>query len=160
MLAETETYDVFYEDRLHTNCDQPGEIFKYKATCISEQTGKVTNLDRESMFINKRAFIATLTRWNSRKTGNLEWWYTPAEKRKIILNGKEIEYTELTEFKIQIGKGKESYKDSRIFYGNPTSVFLHYNGINAHGGFKKRLVMQHPGEKQVVLNRVITNKDF
>ena len=57
------------------------------------------------------------------------------------LNGKRIAYCSETEFLVQVGRGKGSYKTRYSFKGNLAQAVMHYNGINIGNGYKKRLLM-------------------
>ena len=57
------------------------------------------------------------------------------------LNGKTIAYHEDTEFLVQIGRGKGSYKTRWTFKGNLYQAVKYYNGLNVGYGYKKRLLM-------------------
>ena len=57
------------------------------------------------------------------------------------LNGKMIGYHEDTEFLVQIGKNKGSYKTRWSFKGNLYQAVMYYNGLNVGYGYKKRLLM-------------------
>ena len=57
------------------------------------------------------------------------------------LNGKKVAYSEDTEFLVQLGKGKGSYKTRYSFKGKLAQAVLYYNGLNVGYGYKKRLLM-------------------
>jgi hypothetical protein len=57
------------------------------------------------------------------------------------LDGKNIAYTDETEFLIQVGKGKSSYKTTYKFVGKLIQAVIYYRGINVGNGYKKRLLM-------------------
>lgn len=57
------------------------------------------------------------------------------------LNGKTIAYHEDTEFLVQIGRGKGSYKTRWTFKGNLYQAVKYYNCLNIGYGYKKRLLM-------------------
>ncbi len=61
--------------------------------------------------------------------------------KTATLDGKKIGYCTETEFTVQIGKGKGSYRVKYSFRGQFGRAVLHYNGLNVHSGYKKRLVM-------------------
>jgi len=64
---------------------------------------------------------------------------------KAYLDGKEIEFTHLTEFMVQVGYGsKGSYKTVNTLHGSLQQAVFYYNGINIGNGYKKRLVMWLP----------------
>jgi hypothetical protein len=70
------------------------------------------------------------------------------------LNGVRIVYHDDTEFLVQVGKYKGSYKTKYRFIGNLVSAVLYLNGINISNGYKKRLIM--PSAKKPVLARVFS----
>ena len=70
------------------------------------------------------------------------------------LNGKKIAYHNCTEFVVQTGKGKGSYKTRCRFTGDLGQAVFNYNCINIHSGFKKRLLML--GANKPVLARQIS----
>jgi len=57
------------------------------------------------------------------------------------LDGKKIAYAEDTEFLVQVGKGKGSYKTKYRVCGNLPQAVMWYRGINIGNGYKKRLLM-------------------
>jgi hypothetical protein len=61
--------------------------------------------------------------------------------KTVELDGKKISYTNETEFLVQIGKNKSSYKTKWRFVGNLHQAVLWYRGINVGKGYKKRLLM-------------------
>lgn len=61
--------------------------------------------------------------------------------KQNTLDGKIIAYCSLTEFRVQIGKGRSSYKTQYKFIGNLVTAFMYFRGINIGNGFKKRLLM-------------------
>lgn len=61
--------------------------------------------------------------------------------KTATLDGKNIGYSSETEFLIQIGKGKSSYKTRYAFKGNLEQAVLYYRGLNIGNGYKKRLLM-------------------
>lgn len=56
------------------------------------------------------------------------------------LDGKKIAYCSETEFLIQIGKGRGSYKTKHCIAGNLGYAVLLYNAYNIGNGYKKRLI--------------------
>lgn len=70
------------------------------------------------------------------------------------LDGNKVAYTDCTEFLIQVGKGKGSYKTTMKFTGKLISAVLYYKGINIGNGHKKRLLM--PNSNKPVLARQIS----
>jgi hypothetical protein len=56
------------------------------------------------------------------------------------LDGKHIAFSSLTEFLVQVGKGKGSYKTRYRFEGKDIGqAVMYYRGINVGNGYKKRL---------------------
>jgi hypothetical protein len=55
------------------------------------------------------------------------------------IDGKRVTYSSKTVFKIQISKGKGTYKTRYSFTGNLVQAMLHYNGVNVIAPYKKRL---------------------
>jgi hypothetical protein len=55
------------------------------------------------------------------------------------LNGKKIAYSSETEFLVQVGKGKGTYKTRYSFKGNIAQAVFYFNSINIGNGYKKRL---------------------
>ena len=68
----------------------------------------------------------------------------------VELNGKNIAYTNQTEFLVQIGKDKGSYKTKYRFVGNLHQAVMYYNAINIGNGYKKRLLMPSCSKKPVL----------
>ena len=56
------------------------------------------------------------------------------------LDGKQVGYSSETEFLVQVGKGKGSYKTRYRFVGNLGQAVMYYRGVNVSNGYKKRLV--------------------
>jgi hypothetical protein len=69
------------------------------------------------------------------------------------LNGKMIGYHEDTEFLVQLGKGKGSYKTRWSFKGNLYQAVMYYNGLNVGYGYKKRLLMPSSPEPVLAVQR-------
>jgi hypothetical protein len=65
------------------------------------------------------------------------------------LDGKKIAYSDETEFLVQLGKGKGSYKTKWHFKGSLSQAVSYYNAINIGNGYKKRLLM--PSSKKPIL---------
>lgn len=59
----------------------------------------------------------------------------------FTLEESKVAYTERTEFLIQVGKGKGSYKTRYKIIGNLSQAKMYYNTINVGNGYKKRLLM-------------------
>jgi len=60
--------------------------------------------------------------------------------RQATLNGKRIAYTDQTDFIVQVGKGKGSYRTRYKFTGDLSSAVFHFNCLNIGNGYKKRLL--------------------
>jgi hypothetical protein len=73
------------------------------------------------------------------------------EFKEATLNGKKICYHNQTEFLVQVGKDKGSYKTRYSFIGNLGQAVLYFNGINVGNGYKKRLYV--PSFNKPVLAR-------
>ena len=56
------------------------------------------------------------------------------------LDGKKIAYHTGTEFLVQVGFRKGSYKTKYKITGNLTQAVMYYNAINIGLGYKKRLI--------------------
>jgi hypothetical protein len=72
----------------------------------------------------------------------------------IELNGKKIAYSSETDFLVQVGKGKGSYKTRYSFKGKFAQAFFYYCGINVGNGYKKRLLV--PSFNKPILAKVIS----
>ena len=70
------------------------------------------------------------------------------------IDGNKVAYTNETEFYVQTGKKKGSYKTTTRFVGKLISAFQFYSDINVEDGQKKRLLM--PSSKKPVLARQIS----
>jgi len=55
------------------------------------------------------------------------------------LDGKRIAYTDMTEFFVQVGRGKGAYETRYKITGNLSQAVWHYCCINVGNGYKKRL---------------------
>ena len=78
------------------------------------------------------------------------------ENMKIItseLDGKKITYSSETNFIVQDGKGKGSYKTRYSFKGNLSQAVFYYNCINIRAPYKKRLLMM-PAKKSVLARQI------
>ena len=60
--------------------------------------------------------------------------------KTATLDGKEIAYSNYTEFLVQVGRGSGSYKTRYRFEGDLAQACLYYRGINIGNGYKKRLL--------------------
>jgi len=59
--------------------------------------------------------------------------------KQATLDGKDIAYAEDTQFWVQVGKGRGSYRTRYSFTGNLAQAVFYYRGINIGNGYKKRL---------------------
>lgn len=60
--------------------------------------------------------------------------------KTATLDGKHIAYHNFTEFRVQVGRGKSTYKDRYLIIGNLGQAVMYFRGINIGNGYKKRLV--------------------
>jgi hypothetical protein len=60
--------------------------------------------------------------------------------KQATLDGKNIAFTDCTEFFVQVGKGKSSYRTRYSFTGDLSKAVFYFNAINIGNGYKKRLV--------------------
>jgi len=74
--------------------------------------------------------------------------------KTTTLDGKKIAYTSETEFLVQVGKDKGSYKTRYNIKGSFTQAVFYYNGLNIGNGFKKRLLM--PDANKPLIARYIS----
>lgn len=70
------------------------------------------------------------------------------------VSGKYIAYSSETEFLIQVGKGKSSYKTKHVIIGDLYHAIILYNLINIDKGFKKRLLMPSCSKNTVVIRNI------
>lgn len=72
------------------------------------------------------------------------------------VDGKQIGFCDQTEFFVEVGKGKDSYKIRYryIGYDGLRQACATYRAINIGNGFKKRLVM--PSAKKPVIARAFS----
>jgi hypothetical protein len=70
---------------------------------------------------------------------------------EATLDGKRVAYHSLTEFLIQIGKGKSAYVTRYRITGSLAEALFYYKGINIGRGYKKRLYV--PSFNKPVLAR-------
>lgn len=61
--------------------------------------------------------------------------------KSIKVNGRDVQYSDKTNFTVQVGKGKSSYKTRYSFTGDIRQAAYYYECINIGNGYKKRLVM-------------------
>jgi hypothetical protein len=68
------------------------------------------------------------------------------------VDGKDVVYTTDTVFTVEVGKGtKAAYKVSKEFVGDIHNAVLCFRSTPRDGEYKKRLVMQRDGIKQVLV---------
>lgn len=60
--------------------------------------------------------------------------------KQATLDGRYISFTDCTEFFVQLGKGKSSYRTRYSFTGDLSKAVFYFNAINIGNGYKKRLV--------------------
>lgn len=70
------------------------------------------------------------------------------------IDGKNIAYTDQTEFLVQVGKGRGAYATRYRFVGDLSQACLYYRGINIGLGYKKRLLA--PGMNKPLLARAFS----
>jgi len=68
-----------------------------------------------------------------------------------ILDGKLIGFSSETDFLVQLGKGRGSYRTKWGFKGNLPQALLYYKSLNVGNGYKKRLLM--PSSSKPILAR-------
>ena len=66
------------------------------------------------------------------------------------VDGKQIAYCSETEFLVQVGKGKGSYRTRYAFKGNLGRAIMYYEMINIGEGYKKRLLMPSCSARPVI----------
>lgn len=76
------------------------------------------------------------------------------EIKTVTLDGKQLAYTNQTEFLVQIGKNRSAYRTKWRFVGNIHQAVAYYKALNVGLGYKKRLVM--PSAKHPILAKQIT----
>ena len=64
------------------------------------------------------------------------------EIKTVELDGARIAYTTETLFKIQVGRGRSSYKTKYSIVGNIHQAVSLYGAINIGNGYKKRLYVE------------------
>jgi len=57
----------------------------------------------------------------------------------ITLDGKRVAFTNATQFLVQVGKGKGSYRTKQSFVGDIVQAYFKYSAILLEAGQKKRL---------------------
>lgn len=60
--------------------------------------------------------------------------------KTTTLDGRQIAYSSVTVFQVQIGKGKSAYKTRYYVMGDLYRAVMHHNAINISNGYKKRLI--------------------
>jgi hypothetical protein len=70
------------------------------------------------------------------------------------IDGNKVAYTNETEFLIQTGRKKGSYKTTMRLVGKLISAFQFYNDINVEDGQKKRLLMPSCSKKPVLARQI------
>jgi hypothetical protein len=74
--------------------------------------------------------------------------------KTVELDGKQIAYTDETEFLVEVGRYRGSYKTRWRFVGNIHKAVMYYRGLNIGNGYKKRLVA--PSFNKPLLARYIS----
>lgn len=74
--------------------------------------------------------------------------------KAVTLDGKYVGYTSETEFLVQVGKGKGSYKTRYSFIGRLELALFYYRSINIGNGYKKRLLMPACSKKPVLARQI------
>lgn len=70
------------------------------------------------------------------------------------LDGKRIAYHDSTQFIVQVGKGKGSYRRRYVIVGNLTKAVAYFNGINLRAPFKKRLLMPACSDNPILARQI------
>jgi hypothetical protein len=70
------------------------------------------------------------------------------------LDGKPIAYSNITEFLVQVGKGRGAYSTRYKFVGDLAQAVFYYRCINIGNGYKKRLFV--PSFNKPTLARYIS----
>ena len=73
------------------------------------------------------------------------------EIKTIQLNDRMLTYPSSAFFRVQVGRGGGGYSTKYSFMGNPSRAMLYYNAINVGNMYKKRLVMDFNGRKEVLV---------
>lgn len=76
------------------------------------------------------------------------------EIRTVTLDGKQLAYTNQTEFLVQVGKNRGAYRTRYRFTGNIHQAVAYYKAINVAYGYKKRLYV--PSFNKPTLAKQIT----
>ena len=74
--------------------------------------------------------------------------------KAVTLDGKYVGYTSETEFLVQTGKGKDSYKTQYSFKGRLELALFYYRSINIGNGYKKRLLMPSCSKNPVLARQL------
>ena len=74
--------------------------------------------------------------------------------KTVTLDGKNIAYTDETEFLVQIGKNRSVYRTKWRFVGNIHQAAAYYRALNVGLGYKKRLYA--PSMNKPTLAKMIT----
>jgi hypothetical protein len=70
------------------------------------------------------------------------------------LDGKSIAYSNITEFLVQVGRGRGAYSTRYKFVGDLAQAVFYYRCINIGNGYKKRLFV--PSFNKPTLARYIS----
>jgi hypothetical protein len=80
---------------------------------------------------------------------------TPERHYTCELDGRKIQYTNRSEFLVQIGNGpKGSYDTKYKFVGELSRALNWYSGVNVGRGYKKRLLMPSCAGNPVLAKQV------
>lgn len=71
--------------------------------------------------------------------------------KTATIDGKDIAYTDETEFLVQVGKHSSAYKTRYSFVGDLAKAIFWYQGINIGYGYKKRLLMPSCTKNPVIV---------
>jgi hypothetical protein len=73
-----------------------------------------------------------------------------------LVNGKDVQYSNETVFKVQVGKGKKSsYRTIKKFYGDICNAVLCYRATPAGDGYKKRLILTENGVSKIIVKELV-----
>lgn len=78
----------------------------------------------------------------------------PITLKESVIDGRRLAYTNQTEFLVQIGRGKGSYKTKERHIGNLVGAVIAYRGLNVHSGYKKRLLMPSAAPHPVIAREI------
>lgn len=76
-----------------------------------------------------------------------------SQPKTAILDGKDFHYSERTEFRVQVGRGRGTYSTRYKFTGDLRQAVFYYRCLNIGNGYKKRLLCKNEGARTVTLAR-------